>query len=210
MQIKTIASSNGMNQNSYIVYSNTNIVLIDAGCDQSVLKITLKELNLSNRRIDGVILTHTHFDHIYGLFDIYNEFNCPIYVHAGCSDFLFDKIKNASCYFADFALPEVIKNNLIELTNNQILTIGDLTFKIYFTPGHSKCSICILIDNIIFTGDTILLGSVGRTDLFGGSIEELQNSLKLIQTLNYVTAYPGHGRELSKPLTDAIIKFNTQ
>ena len=208
MQIEPIVSTNGMDQNSYLVYTDNALVIIDAGCDISVLNSTLIRLNLASRKIDAVILTHTHFDHIFGLYDIFKAFCPPIYIHKDCTDFLFDKIKNASCYFDDFNLPEVVRQNIVEVFDNQCLSINDLTFKFLFTPGHSKCSMCILVNNSLFTGDTILQGSVGRTDLFGGSYAELQNSLNRIKSLTFDTAYPGHGRALSYNLVMGIIRFN--
>lgn len=207
MQLQTIKSENGFDQNSYLIYDEKTMVLIDCGFEYKTFLDVLKNLHLENRSLNAVILTHTHFDHICSLHDLVANFHCKVYLHAGCTDFLFDKIKNASCYFLDFELPTIETSTFVEVKDQQVLTLGGLTFKIYFTPGHSKCSICILLGDLLFTGDTVLLGSVGRTDLFGGSEEELFLSLKKLEKIPFQTAYPGHGEKMNKEMVLGVVNM---
>ena len=77
-----------------------------------------------------------------------------------------------------------------------ILKLDNFMIDVLFTPGHSKGGCCFLIDNELFTGDTLFKNDVGRVDLYGGNKVEMQNSLKYLLTLNGdVVVFPGHGNE---------------
>lgn len=207
MDIITIKSENGFDQNSYLVYDENNMVLIDCGFNCKRFENILDEVNLKDRNLDAVILTHTHFDHTFSITELVKNHNCKIYLHKNCIDFLFDKIKNASCYFCDFEPTPLNNSYFVEVEDHQNLSFGNLEFEIFFTPGHSICSICILLKDILFCGDTVLLGSVGRTDLFGGTDEQLYFSLKKLEKINFKTAHPGHGEKMSKEMVLGIINM---
>ena len=77
----------------------------------------------------------------------------------------------------------------------------------YSTKGHSLCSMCYRFGNILFTGDTILEGTIGRQDLFGSSPADMKNSLLKIQKIPFKVAYPGHGKTMDNELVNGIINF---
>lgn len=81
------------------------------------------------------------------------------------------------------------------LVDGDLITLDSLALKVIHTPGHTPGSISLVIDNYLFTGDTLFAGSIGRTDLPGGSFQQIINSLKLkLATLNdELEVYPGHG-----------------
>jgi glyoxylase-like metal-dependent hydrolase (beta-lactamase superfamily II) len=82
------------------------------------------------------------------------------------------------------------------LADNDEVTVGDLTFKVMHTPGHTVGGVCYLCDGILFAGDTLFAGSIGRTDFPGGSFETLRNSIKRIYTLPDDTVLlSGHGEQ---------------
>ncbi len=122
-------------------------------------------------RVEYIINTHTHFDHVLGneqLKAIYKD--AKIVMH-----------KNAKL------------SKDIEVDDNSTIELGSIKMRVIHTPGHSKDSICLHAENILFTGDTLFVGSCGRVDLEGGSAEELYHSLKRLSTLDDGTiVYPGH------------------
>ena len=81
----------------------------------------------------------------------------------------------------------------------QEIKVGNLTFKTIFTPGHTKGGTCFLVEDNLFTGDTLFNGSIGRTDFLGGSYNELITSIetKLMPLDNNINVYPGHGPKSS-------------
>jgi glyoxylase-like metal-dependent hydrolase (beta-lactamase superfamily II) len=89
-----------------------------------------------------------------------------------------------------------VKSPDILLEDNQEIKLSFATFKVLHTPGHTKGSICLLFDGFLITGDTLFAGTVGRTDLDGGSSEEMFVSLSKLKKLNpSLVIYPGHGIE---------------
>lgn len=118
-----------------------------------------------------IIETHTHADHISSGSELKEASNAEILQHV-----------NAPSERKDRALTE------------EKLMLGETTISILYTPGHTDDSICILLDDAVFTGDTLLIGGTGRTDFQNGSSEELYNSLwKKLMTLNdKILVYPAH------------------
>lgn len=200
MEIKQIVSDNGFDQNTYLVSTQNCSILIDCGCSLSALKRVI----LPQSKIDAIFLTHTHFDHIWGLKEIIKQYNCPVYVSKYCSDFIFDKLKNASTFFMNFIPPNQEEITFVELENKKEVIIGDIAITPIFTPGHSKCSVCYLIEDNLFCGDTALYGSTGRTDLWSGDDYQLETSLTKIKALDFKLAYSGHGNPMTKEQIQAI------
>lgn len=106
-------------------------------------------------------------------------------------------LKTANLYSVLFDGSGLIKTPTIEYYFDQIDIqeyIDGFLIKVIYTPGHTWGSVCFLIENRLFTGDTLLKGGVGRIDLPGGDEHELNKSLKIISNLpNNINIYPGHG-----------------
>lgn len=209
IKIKTIVSDNRFSQNSYLCYNDDVMFMVDCGCTKEVYISALGENGLFGRKLDCIFLTHTHFDHIMGLFDVWDIDKCNIYISKGCEDFIYDKIKNVSAYFGGFECKAINKESIKSIEDCQKIQMSGNEVAAYTTKGHSLCSMCYMFGDILFTGDTILEGTIGRQDLYGGSSENMEKSLLKIRKIPFKVAYPGHGKPLDFELVNGIINFYT-
>lgn len=151
---------------------------------------------LSSRALsaEAVLLTHTHFDHMYALDAFCNATNAPLFCPELDKYGLCDPVTNASrtLVHRDLVIGTKPTRFLRDLDRvalgNEYLTVLD-------TPGHTRGSICYKTDDFILSGDTLFYHGNGRTDLEGGSEEEMRASLHRILSLDDMTVYPGHGNK---------------
>ena len=183
--------------NTYIIsHSKHNDVwLIDPG-DTDVIFKWMK--NQTKQSITGVLLTHAHFDHIYGLNDIVTHYPiCDIYIaNEYGNEALHNDRLNGSKYTEEG--PIVVANNAQIHYYSEIMQLWDDTkIQTINTPGHSDDSQCILIDDMLFTGDTLIKDVRTVTKLKGGSVQKLEESIKIFTALkgNNLKVMPGHGEE---------------
>ncbi len=176
--------------NCFLVYDDTakKAIIIDPGCDGTKVINKIEELNL---KPELLINTHGHFDHIFSDDVIRNKYNIPLAIHKLDTEML----RNANFNYSESTdEPITINNPDIIFNTDETKKTSFCEYSVIHTPGHSKGSVCILIENILFAGDTIFYDSVGRTDLFGGSYETLISSLQKIKILPKGTEiFPGHG-----------------
>lgn len=181
-----------LENNMYLVMDeNTKkAVLIDASALIPKIPETVKELGAD---VEYILLTHGHFDHIMGLNDLKKALDAKAAI---CKDDLIisDNINEFIRLFGGLSesVPPVYEK-FVE--DGDILTVGNMRIKVIHTPGHTEGGVCYLIDDKLFSGDTLFRESVGRTDLFGGSFEKLVDSIKnkLFKLDDNITVYPGHG-----------------
>ncbi|MGL4855061.1 MAG: MBL fold metallo-hydrolase [Lentisphaeria bacterium] len=136
----------------------------------------------------AILLTHAHLDHIKGCAVVAEAFNIKVYLHSDDHQMFHSPSNELAPYlFRDCKFPDV--HDYSELSNED--------FSIIHTPGHTLGSVCIYFknENVIFTGDTLFQGSIGRTDLPGGNHRQLISSIKnsLIKLPEQTSVYPGHG-----------------
>ena len=176
--------------NCYIVGSEESreAAIIDPGADFKKIDGFIEEMGLTPIMI---ILTHYHGDHIGAVSDIVNKYNTKVYIHRDDAEYLSDSSINFSKQIIGKSIE--IKPDVL-LDDGDVLELGELKFEIIHTPGHTKGGICIKVDNIMMTGDTLFNKSIGRTDLPGGSYEEIINSVKekIFKYDGDVIIYPGH------------------
>ena len=176
--------------NNYLVISDNNeAVLIDAGGD---FDATVKVAEKYNAKIKYILNTHAHLDHIAGDYDIKTRLGAKILLNKQ-DEFLFDCFED---HLKMFGMPYYKTPTVDEyITDGQEIKLGNLNFKVISTPGHSPGSVCYLIEDILFSGDTLFADTVGRTDLPGGSYEELKDSIlgKLFILDDNIRVLPGHG-----------------
>src|SRR5699024_8572087 len=142
----------------------------------------------------AIVLTHAHFDHIGGLEAIRNKFRIDVFIHTAEKEWLSDPNLNGSHKLIG---NEIIAKPADHLLNEGEMTLGDFTFHVIHTPGHSPGSVSFIFDeiNTIFSGDVLFNQGIGRTDLPGGDLPTLEHSIKE-KLYNYddkYFIYPGHG-----------------
>jgi hydroxyacylglutathione hydrolase len=174
--------------NCYILSLEKANIIIDPGADFIIIR---KYLESKKIKPDFILNTHGHYDHIGAVKDIISYYGIPFYIHEFEEPIITDPDKNISSFFGGSGL-SLENYNLIK--NNDYSYFTDLGVSIANTPGHTPGSIIILVDDCIFTGDLLFKGSIGRTDLPGGSIKQIKESLAGIRKMNKKSViYPGHG-----------------
>ena len=189
IMVKTII--NEFSENTYLVNKGNEVFVIDPGAHFKEIKTIIDE---NNYILKGVLLTHGHFDHIFSLNDMIQEYNPEIYIHKDERDFLFSASLNLSSMInKQFKINSKDKINVIE--DGFKITLGRDDIIVIHTPGHTRGSVCYLYKKYLFSGDTLFKGTVGRTDLPTGNKVTLERSLqKLISKCKDNTVvYPGHG-----------------
>lgn len=146
-------------------------------------------------KIEAILLTHAHFDHMGGVEEVRTAAGCPVYIHDLEADWLTDAKKNGSLRWSDVTPPLTTSPAEYALDQGQTLSFIGQTFKVMHTPGHSPGSVSFLCGTDLFSGDVLFKQSVGRTDLPGGREWDLFDSIKtkLYKLPPEVTVYPGHG-----------------
>ncbi len=171
--------------NGYIIYKDKDSgVIIDAGGYGEIAKI-LEQEKITPKYL---LLTHGHFDHCSGARE-FQEQGVKVLFHKAD-----DPIIKKGLYTRDFDM--VYRPFSADaFFEEKELALGDLTINVIFTPGHTEGSVAFAINDCLFTGDTLFYHNVGRTDLEGGSITKLKESLnKLLALPRDYKVYPGHGQ----------------
>lgn len=191
-------SPGGFAANCYLVSEGSDAVLIDCTVPAADLCRVLEEKGLTLR---AVLLTHGHFDHILTADAVRDATGVPLLVHRDDAELLCDSDKNAFSRF--FGHTRTWRAAERRIAGGDALIFGELSFTVLHTAGHTRGSVTYQAGNIAFTGDTLFVGDVGRTDLYGGDAAALARSLRSLSMLPSDTAvYPGHGG--SAPLCKAL------
>lgn len=177
--------------NCYLLSDSKVCVVIDPAEDAPVLSY-LAEQGLT---LGAILLTHGHFDHVWGVAALKAATGAPVYCHAADVELLRHPNLAAGA-FGQIPCPPCDADAAVK--DGGTLTVGEMTFTFLHTPGHSKGSVVIVCGDHWFTGDTLFAGSVGRTDLYGGDMEILMQSLAALcgragTDPSEITIYPGHG-----------------
>jgi len=171
--------------NCYIlIHEGTNkAAVIDPGGDADRITEVLEDEGV---QVEYLLLTHGHYDHTTGVPELHRAFpEAKIYIHEA------DANGAGSTLFPLAGQVE----DLLLYGEGDTLTLGDLTLEVLHTPGHSRGSVVLKVGDVLFCGDTLFCGSMGRTDLPGGSYEQIMASLKRLGELegDYHVC-PGHDR----------------
>ena len=166
--------------------------VIDPGEDAGTILAALRQRDLTLARI---LLTHGHIDHIAALDDLLRAFpETPVAMHAADAAWAFGPLNRLPPYETVPQIPATLQT----VDEGDLIATGALRAKVLHTPGHSPGCICFSMDDesLLFTGDTLFAGTVGRTDLPGGNGGKLARSLRRLAALpGDWTIIPGHGPE---------------
>ena len=176
---------------TYLVYGNDGkAVIIDAGGDSQRVISRANELGVE---LCAVLLTHGHFDHTFGAIE-YKNAGIPIGISSSDEYMLTGHRDNLGTAFG-LQSPPCTPD--FTFRGGDEFAFGELKFTVISTPGHTVGSCCFLCDNVCFSGDTLFLESVGRTDFPTGSHGELINSIKkkLLTLPECVVVCPGHDEQ---------------
>jgi hydroxyacylglutathione hydrolase len=152
----------------------------------------LSELVRKDGNVEAILLTHGHFDHISGVRRIWEETNAKIYLPEDELLFVTDGSLNLSgVFFGESVSPFRVD---VPLSDGQTVNVGKLEVKVFMTPGHTSGSCCFIVEDAIFSGDTLMKLSCGRTDFPTGNYSQLLNSLRRLGELpGDYRVFPGHG-----------------
>ena len=164
----------GFEVNSYIIHTSEGDLIVDAGAEPEKILASLKN------EVEAILLTHGHADHIGALEEVRSETGAPVYMHPADAE---------GAGITDYE----------PLEDGRDLELAGETIRVLHTPGHTPGSVTFVVGCDQIVGDLVLPGSVGRTDVVGGSWEEIEVSIRKVMPLwgGSTRLYTGHGPVLN-------------
>ena len=181
-----------LSANCFIVEApEKTAIVIDPGAEAEVIMAELESRGLALQKI---LLTHGHFDHIGAAAALKEKYGAQVYISAVDEELLDDKVKSVA-----YIMPEIPFHPVeadVRIKEGDVISQGSMKISVMETPGHTAGSVCFIIDDCIFTGDTLFHGTIGRTDHFSGDTPTEIQSVKRLAALdkNY-RLYCGHGSD---------------
>ena len=152
----------------------------------------MNHIEAEGLKVEAILLTHGHFDHIMGIDGFLKKYDVPVYVHEDDKEMMNDpQLNQSSTYTAGYTFSgaECIRDG-------QVLHLAGNDFEVFHTPGHTPGCCCFYVrkEGVLFSGDTLFANSVGRTDFPGSSTSALIRSIreKLLPLPGETRVYPGH------------------
>lgn len=181
-------------ENTYLVYDENTLngVIIDPGCDFDKIK---KLIDDNNVKVKYIFITHCHYDHIKSIVELKDKTGALIVSGDKGSENLGNPDINLTKYGLGYEIKN-IKSDIV-LNDGEIFKLDSMEFKCIYTPGHTNCGVCYLIDNELFCGDTLFLRNCGRCDLPTGDFKTLESSIinKLYVLPDETVIHSGHGKD---------------
>ncbi|MGB9883405.1 MAG: MBL fold metallo-hydrolase [Microgenomates group bacterium] len=180
--------------NCYFLIQENDLIIIDPADEASFIT---EEIQRQRLNLVAMLATHGHFDHLMAVGEIQKSFSVPLYINKK-DQFLVDRLGETAQYFLNYKpiIFPILKIKNLEFSNS--LKFKNFKFEILKTPGHTPGSVCFYFEKekIIFTGDTLFKGSIGRYDFSYSNKTDLKKSLKKILSFpDDVIVYPGHGEK---------------
>lgn len=169
-------------ENTYVLRNEGQVLIIDPGCRSELVISTIEK----SEHVEGIVLTHGHEDHVQGVDAIVDKYHCPVWL----SEEDMPLVNPKTCMEHHFASP--VYSDMTVLPS--VLDVPGFHIDVLTTPGHTHGSVCLLIEECMFSGDTLFAGSIGRTDLVDSDSSEMRASLLKLKSIteNY-HVLSGHG-----------------
>ena len=180
-----------MEQNTYVLLKGKYALIVDAGANTQDVKQVV-----GNKKVLGVLMTHLHFDHFWYVQEYLEEFDTSVFIQKGFENKFGDSELNGSVLVRQNIQKNIDKNKIKYYEKN--LKLENFDVEVVETPGHSADCVCLLVENKLFTGDTIFSDCIGRIDLKDSDKNQMIESLEKIRELDFETAFPGHYGSVSK------------
>lgn len=197
MKLSIQAISNGpWKQNCYVVadVDTKKSFIVDPGSEAKKIQKFIDEEGLDPI---AIVNTHGHFDHVGAVDSLMKTYQIPFFLSGDDAKLL----KQANIYKILFEVKDPITIPQITTSigvEDRKLSVGPFEIIVIATPGHTKGSVCLIIENEMFSGDTIFSNQLGRTDLPGGSSESLLKSADVLRDLDgSLNVWPGHGKSFT-------------
>jgi hydroxyacylglutathione hydrolase len=192
--VKIVQIPNGQFvENSYLVIDEAAgaCAIVDPGEEAGLIA---HKLAAASARPVAIWITHAHLDHVIGVPRLKRETGVPVYLHPADRE-LYDHVVQQGVAFGMPAEP--LPPPDLDFVPGKTVAVGHLAFTVRHAPGHSPGSVCLVGDGVVFTGDVLFAGSIGRTDLPGGDFETLIRSIEreLLPLPDSTIVYSGHGPE---------------
>lgn len=179
-----------LDTNCYVLWDENRVAMvIDPADEADKILALIEEERLS---VTAVVLSHVHFDHLLAAEAVCAATGAPLWVGRGDEDALSDPVRNLSGVF-QMCPPVRLKADRL-LKDGDVLAVGDLSFTVLETPGHTPGCICLMGEGVLFAGDTLFYDSIGRVDFPGSDISAMLASLRRLASLPAdLQVYSGHG-----------------
>lgn len=176
--------------NCYIICADSGeAAIIDPGAEPDLI---LEAVRGGELRVLYILNTHGHHDHVGADHNLAGELGVPIFIHPADASSLAGS--KEGLHPSAGGVRRTVESQVTDLDEGTVLEVGDVRVETLYTPGHSPGSVTFKVDKALYVGDLLFQGSVGRTDLPGGSQTELDNSLRRIAAFpDFTRVYPGHG-----------------
>ena len=194
MKLKTF-TFNPFQTNCFVCHSNGEAVIIDPSCyEEWETQELVSYIESQHLSVKHILLTHGHIDHIFGCTAMSKAFGKGFLIHRADSPLLIQAPMHAQLFGTSINELEPPEGYIEE---GETITFGDVSWDIIHTPGHSPGSICFVdaSNRVLISGDVLFYDSIGRTDLWQGSLPVLMHTIfnKLMVLDDDYTLYPGHG-----------------
>jgi hydroxyacylglutathione hydrolase len=180
-------------ENCYVIgdEETSEGAIVDPGDEATRIALAAEQTGLD---IGQILVTHAHIDHVGAVAALADEYACPVLMHTEAEPMLEQLPTQAMMMGLRFGKVPTV-DHYIE--DEEILEVGGLKLRSLYTPGHAPGHLAFYIEGeeLLLSGDALFAGSVGRTDLFGGSMEVLMRSIneRLLTLPDQTRVYPGHG-----------------
>ena len=187
---------NPFSENTYVIYNDEkSAFLIDPGnMPDEETKVLADFIKSNDLKIQNILLTHAHIDHVIGLQWAYDEFQVPVLIHLNEMEILEKAPFTAKNY--DFFLP-AFKGEIRNIKEGDELVLGSNIMRVFDVPGHSPGSVAFYNEDndFVISGDALFMMSIGRTDLYKGDYDQLITSIKtkLLSLPESTKVFSGHG-----------------